>query len=350
MRATAIPFSFPSAGGQVRRRHRSAPLRVVAIGGGTGLPAILAGLARAGRTLPGLPPLEITAVVAVSDDGGSSGRLQREQGVLPPGDVRNCLVALAAPGNRRLARLFQYRFGRGQGLKGHAMGNLLLTALTSLEGDFLAAVDRAGHMLGCAGRVLPCTLDPVQLVARLVDGNSIRGESALERAPRRIARVELRPGGARPAPGVKEAIRAADVVVLGPGSLYSSVIAPLLVEGVAASLQRTRALRIFVQNLMGQPGETEGLDAAGHVRAVLDHAGPVIDLVLVDALQALGPTRTRAYEARGQRPVRLDRRSLSSLGVVPVEAELLGTGRKVRHDPAKAAAAILGLALEAVEA
>ena len=326
-------------------------LRVVCIGGGTGLPAMLTGLARLARKGGSLPSIDLTAIVAVSDDGGSSGRLRREQGILPPGDVRNCLVALADGRHRALARLFQYRFGAGRGLKGHALGNLLLSALHSLEGDFLGAIRRAEGLLECAGHVLPATLEPVQLLGLLEDGSEIRGERKFDR-PRSttISRVELLPRAPRATAGVIEAIRAADVVVLGPGSLYSSVIPNLLVRGVAEALRETSALRVLVQNLMTQAGETDGLDAAGHVRAVQAHAGDVIDVLLVDPLEELQPVLRTGYASRGQRPVFFDRRAVAALGVLPLEADLLARGRRVRHDPEKAAAAVLGIALQASEA
>jgi uncharacterized cofD-like protein len=326
-------------------------LRVVCLGGGTGLPAVLGGLARLGRRGGALPRLDITAGVGVRDVGGSSGRLRREQGMLPPGDLRNCLVALADRRHRGLARLFQYRFGAGRGLKGHALGNLLISALTSLEGDFLAAIRRAEALLQCDGHVLPATLEPVQLLGLLADGSQIRGERKFDQ-PRSttITRVELVPRAPRAAPGVIEAIRTADVVVLGPGSLYSSVIPNLLVDGVAEALRESTALRVLVQNLMTQTGETDGLDAAGHVRAVQAHAGDVVDVLLVDPLEELGPSQRAGYAQLGQRPVHFDRRAVAALGVLPLEADLLARGRRIRHDPEKAAAAILGLALHASEA
>lgn len=327
-----------------RTRH---VLKVVAIGGGTGLPTLLAGLSRlSGRGA--LPHLDLTAIVAVSDDGGSSGRLRREQGVLPPGDIRNCLVALADKRHRRLARLFQYRFGRGKGLQGHAMGNLLLTALTSMEGDFLTAVRRAQRMLACRGKVLPSTLEPVQLLGVLTDGSTIQGEHRF-RGDKAISRLELLPRKPKVAPGVRSAIRDADVILLGPGSLFSSVIANLLVGGVAEALAESRALRVLVQNLMTQPGETSGMDAADHVRAVQRHAGDVVDVLLVDPLETLEADTRERYAALGQQPVSFDRRSVAALGVLPLEAELLAEGSRVRHDPEKAAAAVLGLMLQASE-
>lgn len=326
-------------------------LRVVCIGGGTGLPTILSGFARLGRRGGTLPLLDLTAVVAVSDDGGSSGRLRREQDVLPPGDIRNCLVALADRRHRSLARLFQYRFGRGRGLKGHALGNLLLTALTSLEGDFLAGIRRAEALLQCRGRVLPATLEKVQLLGLLEDGSEILGERRFER-PRRatIRRVELVPRGAAATPGVVEAIRTADLIVLGPGSLYSSVIPNLLVDGVAEALRETAALRVLVQNLMTQRGETDGMDAAAHLRAVQAHAGDVVDVLLVDPLEGILPVQRAGYQLHGQRPVAFDRRAVAALGALPLEADLVARRRRIRHDAEKVAAAILGLALQASEA
>ncbi|HWV39690.1 MAG TPA: gluconeogenesis factor YvcK family protein [Vulgatibacter sp.] len=341
-----------------RRERRAIPktwaqpaLRVVAIGGGTGLPTVLGGLARLAGRGSLLQRLEVTAVVAASDDGGSSGRLRRENGVLPPGDVRNCLVALADDRRRALARLFRYRFGRGEGLRGHSMGNLLLTALTSLEGDFLGAIERAERMLGCKGRVLPSTLEAVRLVGLLEDGSRLEGEHTFvgERAAR-VARIELLPRAPRPAPGVLEAIRAADLIVLGPGSLYSSVITNLLVDGVAEAVRESGALRILVQNLMTEPGETHGLDAVGHVEAVMRHAGKVADVLLVDARPRVPSELLQGYARKGQHPVRLDKRAILARGVIPVEADLLAGGARVRHDPDKLAAAVIGLALQGSEA
>ncbi|HEY0839861.1 MAG TPA: gluconeogenesis factor YvcK family protein [Vulgatibacter sp.] len=347
-----------SPGPREARRRRPIPaswgdhtLRVVAIGGGTGLPAVLGGLARFSRRGAAGKRVEITAVVAASDDGGSSGRLRRENGVLPPGDVRNCLIALADDHSRSLARLFRYRFGQGRGLRGHSLGNLLLTALTSLEGDFLAAIGRAERMLRCQGRVLPATLEPVRLVGVLEDGGRVEGErNFVGERQSRIARVELLPRAPSPAPGVLDAIRAADVIVLGPGSLYSSVITNLLVDGVADAIRESRALRILVQNLMTEPGETSGLDAVAHVEAVLRHGGKVADVLLVDGRPKVANELLRGYARKGQHPVQLDSRKVLAHGLVPVEADLIAAGARVRHDPDKLAAAVIGLALQASEA
>ncbi len=313
--------------------HR--PLRVVALGGGTGLPAVLSGLAAH-------PEVSLTAVVAMSDDGGSSGRLRRWQGLPPPGDVRNCLVALAGEG-QPLGRLFQYRFRGSGALRGHALGNLVIAGATERTGDFLAAVEVAGNWLGTRGRVLPCTLEPVQLVAQREGALPVRGQRWLARGRGRVRRVWLDPPGVAPAPGVLRALEAADVIVLGPGSLYSSVLPPLLVEGVAESIQSSRALRVWVGNLVTQRGETEGMDAAAHVRAVVAHAGAVVDVALLhgDPLPAELEAR---YARRGVGGLLAHRRSLRAECVVPHFRELLAPGLRARHDPRRLAEAVLELA------
>ncbi len=332
-------------------RAPSRKVRVVAIGGGTGLPAVLGGLARFARRGVTVERLEITAVVAVSDDGGSSGRLRRENGVLPPGDVRNCLVALADVRRRSLARLFRYRFGEGKGLRGHSLGNLLIAALTSMEGDFLAAIQRAERMLGCEGRVLPSTLERVQLIGLLEDGGRILGERHFGGSrPGRIKRLELAPRAPAASPGVLEAIRGADLIVMGPGSLYSSVIANLLVDGIADAIRESGALKVLVQNLMTEPGETAGIDAAGHLEAVIEHAGKVADVLLVDGAPRIASGVAEGYARQGQLPVRFDGRAILARGVVPVAADLVAAGGRVRHDPDKLASALVGLALRGNEA
>lgn len=317
--------------------------RLVAMGGGTGLPVVLRGLVREGR--PGLeePGVDITAVVAMSDDGGSSGRLRREQGTLPPGDVRNCLVALARE-RSALARLFQFRFGGARrGLGGHAVGNLLIAALAEMEGGFLEAVRVSEELLGVQGRVLPSTVAQVQLVAEREDSSVVVGERHLGRARGRVRRVSLRPASPPPTRGLLHALRAAHLIAIGPGSLYSSVLPNLLVDGVAQTLRESRALKVLVANLMTQPGETEGMDCLAHVQAVLEHVGPVVDVVLVNATPP-SPQALERYARRGSFPVLADRRALLSAGVVPVEADLLRPGANVRHDGGKVARCLLKLA------
>lgn len=318
------------------------PTRIVAIGGGTGLPMVLRGLARRATPKPGDPGVDITAVVAMSDDGGSSGRLRRNHGALPPGDIRNCLVALAG-GKNALKDVFQFRFGGARGLAGHAVGNLLIAALAELKGDFLEAVRMSGELLGARGRVLPSTLSSVQLVALMHDDTEVVGERNICRAHGRVRRVSLSPRSPPPAEGLLEALYTADLVAIGPGSLYSSVLPNLLVDGVAQALKETRALKVMVSNLMTQPGETDGMTCLDHVQAVIDHVGPVLDAVLVNGTPPSDEAMKR-YARRGSFLVPVDRRDLIGAGVVPVQADLLKEGSRIRHDSRKVASCLLKMA------
>lgn len=315
-------------------------IRVVAAGGGTGLPRVLAGLA-AGVEPEEERPVDVTALVTTADDGGSSGALRRAYGVPAAGDVRNCLVALAA-GSNPLAQVFQHRFDGEDGPAGHPVGNLVLTALARQLGDFSRAVAAAGELLGVRGRVLPASDRPVDLVARLEDGRVVRGESRIARSGGRVSELRL----ARPAAAPREALEAvlaADLVVLGPGSLYSSVLASLIAQGMPAALRATTATRVLVVNLLTQPGETAGYTAADHVRAVRDHLGDVVDVALVHR-GPLPPELAAAHVAEGARPVEVDRAELEALGTVPVVQDLLAAGAVARHDPVKLARALLAIA------
>jgi uncharacterized cofD-like protein len=316
------------------------PLRVVAAGGGTGLPRVLAGLA-AGVDPEEDRPVEVTAIVTTADDGGSSGALRRAYGLPAAGDVRNCLVALSAGANP-LAAVFQHRFEGADGLAGHAVGNLVLAALAQRLGDFGRAVAAAGALLGARGRVLPASDRPVHLVARLEDGRLVRGETSIARAGGRIEEVRL----ARPADAPREAIEAvlsADVVVLGPGSLYSSVLASLVARGMPEALRATAATRVLVVNLLTQPGETDGYSASDHLRAVKRHLGDVVDVALVHRGPLPGPIAA-THAAEGAGPVEVDRAELEALGAVPVLLDLLAPGDLARHDPHKLARALLAIA------
>lgn len=317
------------------------PIRVVAAGGGTGLPRVLAGLAAGVEPEDGRA-VEVTAVVTTADDGGSSGALRRAYGVPAAGDVRNCLVALSAGANP-LAAVFQHRFEAGEpGLAGHTVGNLVLAALTQRLGDFSRAVAAAGELLGVRGRVLPASEGPVELVARLDDGRTVRGETRIARAGGRVAELRL----AQPAAAPREAVQAvldADVVVLGPGSLYSSVLASLVARGMPEALRATGATRVLVVNLLTQPGETDGYGAADHLRAVRDHLGGVVDVALVHRGPLPVPV-VAAHAAEGARPVEVDRAGLEALGAVPVVTDLLAEGPVARHDPHKLARALLAIA------
>ncbi len=315
------------------------PIRIVAAGGGTGLPRVLAGLA------PGIEPdedrpVEVTALVTTADDGGSSGELRRSYGVPAPGDVRNCLVALSAAPNP-LAAVFQHRFEGEGGLAGHTVGNVVLTALAQRLGDFGRAVTAAAELLGVRGRVVPASAQPVELVARLADGSLVRGETAIACASGPIEEVRLARPAEAPAEAV-EAILGADLVVLGPGSLYSSVLASLLAKGIREALRATAATRVLVVNLFTQRAETEGYDAADHVRAVLHHLGDVVDVALVHRPPV--PAAVAAAHGAQGAPVAVDRAALEALGVVPVLADLLAPGGLGRHDPHKLARALLAIA------
>lgn len=261
-----------------RRRYLKRGPRVVAIGGGTGLSTLLRGL----KNYTG----QITAVVTVADDGGSSGRLRAELGILPPGDIRNCITALATA-EPLMTRLFEYRFKNGGGLEGHSFGNLFIAALAEVTGSFEKAVLESGRVLAVQGQVLPATLENIQLCAELETGEVIRGESKIPKHQGRIRRVFLTPPDPPAYPAAVEAILDADLVVLGPGSLYTSVLPNLMVSGIREALRATRALRVYVCNVATQKGETDNFTVADHVRTLVDQAGSdIVDYVLANSLPA----------------------------------------------------------------
>jgi uncharacterized cofD-like protein len=313
-----------------QRRLANGPW-VVAIGGGTGLAALLGGLK--------LFSSNLTAVVTVADDGGSSGLLRRDMGVLPPGDIRNCLVALADD-ESLLGRLFQYRFPDG-GLKGHSFGNLFLAALTAVTGDFELAIAESTSVLKVRGKVLPATLEDVQLHAQLEGGEQVAGESTITAHERQPLRVWLSPESPLPLPQSLEAIARADLVVLGPGSLFTSVIPNLLIPGVREALRSTHARIVYVCNVMTQPGETDGFSAADHVEALHRHgAAGLIDAVLVNDTPVTGEL-AEAYALQGAGPVTVDDERLRELGVHVMHAALAAGSNVFRHDPARLSRALL---------
>jgi uncharacterized cofD-like protein len=304
--------------------------RVVAIGGGTGLPIVLAALKRylGGRVA------SLTAVVTVTDDGGSSGRLREELQVLPPGDIRNCLVALADV-EPLMAELFQFRFPGDGALAGHSFGNLFLAALTQVTGSFLQAIRISGKVLAVRGTILPSTLESVRLGGELADGRIVLGESSLARQGVPIRRVFLEPSRAPALPEVLEAIAHAHVVVLAPGSLYTSLIPNLLVSGVADALRAAAALKIYVANLMTEPGETAGLSLAAHLETLYAHAGRgIVDGVVVHSRPFPGDVLAR-YARVGAVPVAADRERVHGLGVWVTEADVAGPTELARHHPEK---------------
>jgi len=328
---------------------RADPLRIVAIGGGTGLSTLLRGLKKHAYSPwhetgeRRAPPVDITAVVTVTDDGGSSGRLRREFDVLPPGDIRNCLVALSED-EALLSRLFQYRFRTGRGLRGHSFGNLFLTALADVTGDFPRAVQFSSEVLAIAGRIFPSTNANVSLEARLADGSIVSGETRISRSKTPIDRVGLRPPGCRPLAETLKAIEEADLVCLGPGSLYTSVIPNVLVGGMSRAIAESPALKAYFVNLMWQPGETMHYTAYDHLRAIHKHARRrLIDCVVLNTAPIPAALLER-YAAEKVEPVAADRERLEKAGVEVVEAPLVAKGEKVRHDPDQAAEVAVELA------
>ena len=316
-------------------------MRVVALGGGTGLSSVLRGLKhhvaerrRHGANGANRPIADLAAVVTVTDDGGSSGRLRREYSVLPPGDIRNCMVALSAD-EHLLGKLFQYRFPLGRGLAGHSFGNLFLTALSNVTGDFAGAVQVSAQVLAIRGRIFPSTAQNVTLEAELENGAVVKGETNISRSRKRIVRVRLVPRRVRPLPEVLQAIREADLILVGPGSLYTSIIPNLLVEQMAEVIANSHATRVYIANLMTQPGETQHYSVADHVRAIYDHTGcKIFDFVVINRKPVSRPL-LRRYAAQGAAPVDPSLGELERMGLRYVTGDLLQQDGVVRHDQAR---------------
>lgn len=307
-----------------QQRTLSRGPKIVALGGGTGLSTLLRGLKRYSTN--------ITAVVTVFDDGGSSGRLRRDLGILPPGDIRDCLVALAES-EPLMTQLFEYRFPSGA-FDGHAFGNLFIASLAGVTGDLEEAVRAASKVLNIRGRVLPATLHDVVLAAEYEDGSVVEGESQIPLARRRIRRVFLKPDGVAALPEALEAIAEADLILIGPGSLYTSVIPNLLVRGVADAVRRASAPRVYVCNVMTQPGETEGFNAADHLRAIAAAAGPgLFSHVLVNVQPPTNAVLSDRYKAEGAIPVVADLPELRRLVPEIITGGLISEQELLRHDP-----------------
>lgn len=307
---------------------------VAVIGGGTGLSVLLRGI----KSITS----NITAIVTVADDGGSSGRLREDLGIIPPGDLRNCLVALADT-EPLMEKLFQHRFGGVGGLAGHSFGNLFIAAMAEVLGDVEKALKESSKVLAVRGQVLPASTETVRLVAEMEDGSIVEGESQIPLARKKVKRVFLRPEEAQPVKSVLEAIRDADAVILGPGSLYTSVLPNLLVKGMGEALRQTQAVKIYICNVMTQPGETDGYTAADHVKAILDHTGPgVIDYVVVNCQDVAEGLRA-SYASRGAYPVVPDTEAIEAMGVKVVEANIISETNLVRHDPVKLSRTIISM-------
>lgn len=308
--------------------------RIVAIGGGTGLSTLLRGLKKYTSN--------ITAIVTVGDDGGSSGRLRQEHSIIPPGDIRNCIAALADE-EQLITELFQYRFKTGSGLEGHSFGNLFLTAMCHITGDMFSAIKESSKVLNISGRVLPSTLESIKLAALMEDGSEVIGESMIPEAKGKIAKLRCIPENPKTIPDVIEAIQSAELIILGPGSLYTSVLPNLLISDISAALSKSKAPKLYVANIMTQPGETDGYTVGDHLQAILDHCPypNVVNGVIVN--NWLPDTLLEKYQSYGYQPVLLDRERCAEQGVQVVEKLLVDEGEHhvVRHNPAQLGRAIV---------
>jgi uncharacterized cofD-like protein len=383
----ASESTSPSAG-----KNPQPSLRVVAIGGGTGLSTILRGLKRyvpapaafrrstdspsrlpsgavaepapnplqseSGdrhqRSIHDLPCVvsDLAAIVTVTDDGGSSGRLREDLNMLPPGDVRNCMVALSED-EHLLAKLFQYRFDQGA-LDGHSFGNLFVAALSEITGDFAQAVQMSSQILATRGRIYPATNTNVTLAARMDDGSLVQGETSITASPHRIVELMLSPADAQPLPGALDAIASADLITIGPGSLYTSLVTNLLVRGIPEAIAASRATRVYVGNLMTQANESLGLTASQHIEKMLQHCNggksnaaeqpKLFDYALINTAP-ISPTLLAQYAREGQSPIEPDLDRIRDLGVEPIPGNFVHEGDVLRHDPDRVTQALLTLAL-----
>ena len=331
---------------------RHSGLNIVAIGGGTGLSTLLRGLKSYVDADGSWSVTRLGAIVTVTDEGGSSGALRKEFGVLPPGDIRNCIVALAEEEDL-LSKLFNYRFDTDSALKGHSLGNLLLTAMTDITGGFDEAILAASNILAIRGDIYPSTLQDVRLRATLADGTELIGEVAIsgsflgeKAAPRpshaRIVHLGLEPSDVAPPDRALAALAAADLILIGPGSLYTSVLPNLVIKPIADALRKAKALRVYVCNVMTQPGETDGYSAEEHLSAIIEHAGLVADVMILNGRRP-SESILRSYEAEGQFPVQFDINAIRELGVTPFFGDIISEGNYVRHDSTALAGTIFRL-------
>ena len=317
-----------------QQRYLERGPKVVVVGGGTGLSTLLHGLKKY--------TTNITAIVTVADDGGSSGRLRQEFDMLPPGDIRNCLVALADT-EPLMQRLFQYRFAEDSALQGHNFGNLFITAMTKITGDFERAVRASSKVLAIRGRVVPSTNTKVRLAAEHVDGSVTLGESKISKAPAAIRRIYLEPTSCPPTQDALAAIRDANAIVLGPGSLYTSIIPNLLVERMVDAIVTSKALKVYVCNVMTQSRETDGFKASDHIRALVRHTGPgIVQLVMVNT-EPVPEILLERYRDEGAYPVEADVDQIRGLGYQVVADNIISTENYVRHDADRVASIVIQL-------
>ncbi len=316
------------------RSHLAKGPAVTVVGGGTGLATLLRGLKQITNNC--------TAVVAATDDGGSSGRLREELGIIPPGDLRNCLTALADT-EPLMSKLMQYRFKGDNSLGGHNFGNLFLAAMADIAGDMEEGLNAASTVLKVRGSVVPSTLDEVSLLAHMADGSEYRGETSIVSAGKKIEHIDLLPEDAAATKSAVRAILGADILLLGPGSLYTSVITNLLVKDIKQAVLKSKAVKVYICNVMTQPGETDGYTAYDHVKAIFDHVGePFLDYVVVNKQEVKKELLDR-YATQGAYPVKQDNGRLMCLGVGVVEANLISEDNLVRHQPVQLAKTLLGL-------
>ena len=326
-------------------------LRVVAIGGGTGLSTLLKGLKRYVMTPAlatfGQPTIhELCGVVTVSDDGGSSGRLRKEFNMLPPGDIRNCIVALSED-EALLSRLFQHRFQKGSGLEGHSFGNLFLAALTSITGDFAEAVRLSSEILLTRGHIYPATMSSVELEASLDDGTRVRGETNITASKGMICELVLIPPDVEPLPQTLAAIATADLITIGPGSLFTSLIPNLLVRGIPEAIAESRAIKVFICNLMTQVNESLRLTAGDHIRALNQHAGvELFDYALINR-KAASPEMKAKYALEGASQIVVDLEAIEALNVCPLLGDYLDEGEVARHATDRVAHDLMALMAQA---
>ena len=307
---------------------------ITVIGGGHGLSVLLRGIKTSTNN--------VSAVVTVADDGGSSGRLREELGIIPPGDLRNCLVALADT-EPLMEKLFQYRFEGNTALAGHSFGNLFIAAMNEVTGDMETALKESSKVLAVKGRVIPASKEHVRLDAVMTDGTVVEGESQIPEAHKKIRRVQLFPKEVAAVPAALEAIESADAIILGPGSLYTSIMPNLLVDGVSKTLRNSKAIKIYICNVLTQPGETDGYTASQHAKAILDHTGQgAIDYVLVNST----PIPAEMWQGTGSTPVEIDEDKVNAMGMGLIKADLMSATEVGRHDPDKLCAAVMKIIYE----
>jgi uncharacterized cofD-like protein len=329
-------------------------LQVVALGGGTGLSTLLRGLkhyvrpnSAAQTDCEGLPCLigDLSAVVTVTDDGGSSGRLRKDFNMLPPGDLRNCMVALSED-EHLLSQLFRHRFRSGAGLEGHSFGNLFVAALSEMTGDFAQAIRLAAEILATRGHIYPATTADVSLTAQMEDGEMVQGETNITASKQRIVQLTMEPADAVPLPETLDAIERADLITIGPGSLFTSLITNLLVKGIPEALANARGLRVYVCNLMTQANESLHLTASQHIERIYEHAGrPIFDYALVNT-GAISEEIRQRYAAEGAELIQPDIERIEAMGIRCITGNFAAEGSVLRHASDRVAEQLLSLALE----